>query len=145
MSLEHREEYHLVYFHANEKLGLGIVKALIRTYCARVVVLSRSDSDELSALPSTFLHHIQCDITQEGTAKSAITETLKKFGRLDSIVLNAGTLEPVTKLENAESSAWKECFNVNVFSNISLVRFMCIFAYNRLKKEFLIFVYLAAQ
>jgi NAD(P)-dependent dehydrogenase (short-subunit alcohol dehydrogenase family) len=102
-------------------LGLGIVKALISTYTARVVVLSRNKSAELSALPSTLFHFIQCDIEQEGTAKSAISETLKTFGRLDSIVLNAATLDPVAKLENSTSAAWKECFNVNVFSNISLV------------------------
>ena len=102
-------------------MGLGIVKALIHTYAARVVVLSRSNSDELSSLQSTSLHFIQCDITQEETGKLAITETLKIFGHLDSIVLNAGTLDPVNKLVNSSTLAWKECFNVNVFANISLV------------------------
>ena len=84
-------------------------------------MLSRNESAELSALPSTSLHFIQCDIAQDGTAKFAINEALKTFGRLDSIVLNAGTLDPVARLENSTSAAWKECFNVNVFSNISLV------------------------
>ena len=97
------------------------MKALISTYAARVVVLSRNKSNEWSALPSTLFHFIQCDIAQEGTAKSAITETLNTYGRLDSIVLNAATLDPVAKLENSTAAAWKECFNVNVFSNISLV------------------------
>jgi NADP-dependent 3-hydroxy acid dehydrogenase YdfG len=85
-------------------------------------VLSRSKSSELSALSSTSLHFIQCDITQDGTAKSAVTETISKFGRLDSIVLNAGSLDPVTKLENATSESWKECFDINVFANIPLVQ-----------------------
>jgi len=107
---------------ASRGLGLGIVKALIQSYSARVVVLSRSKSSELSSLPSTSLHFIQCDITQEGTAKSAVTETIKQFGRLDSIVLNAGTLDPVTKLENATSETWKECFHINVFANIPLIK-----------------------
>ena len=84
-------------------------------------MLSRNTSAELSALPSTSLHFIQCDITQDGTAKSAISETVKKFGRLDSIVLNAGTLDPVVKIKDSTATGWKECFNVNVFSNIPLV------------------------
>src|SRR5947207_14651748 len=79
----------------NDQLCLGIVKALISSYSARVVVLSRNKSAELSARPSTSLHFIQCDIAQDRTAESAINETLKAFGRLDSIVLNAGTLDPV--------------------------------------------------
>lgn len=97
------------------------MKALIYNYFAKVVVLSRKTSEELSALPSTSFHFIQGDITQDNIAKSVITETLNKFGRLDSIVLNAGTLDPVARLENSTSSSWKECFDVNVFSNISLV------------------------
>jgi len=102
-------------------LGLGIVKALLAAYNAKVVVLSRTKTTELSSLASPSLLSIQCDITQDGTAKSAIAETLKTFGRLDSIVLNAGTLDPVTRIENATAEVWQECFNVNVFSNIPLV------------------------
>ena len=85
-----------------------------------MVVLSRNTSAELSSLSSPSLHIIQRDITQDSTARFAITETIEKFGRLDSIVLNAGTLDPVVKLENSTSSGWKKCFDVNVFSNISL-------------------------
>ena len=102
-------------------MGLGIVKALIYNYSAKVVVLSRNATAELSALPTTSFHFIQGDITRDDVAKAAITETLAKFGTLDSLVLNAGTLDPVARLENSTSSSWKECFNVNIFSNISLV------------------------
>jgi NAD(P)-dependent dehydrogenase (short-subunit alcohol dehydrogenase family) len=98
------------------------VKALVTKHSARVVVLSRNTSAELSVLASSpSLHFIQCDITQDATAKSAISETLKKFGRLDSIVLNAGTLEPVVKIKDSTATGWKDCFNVNVFCNIPLV------------------------
>lgn len=103
------------------QLGLGVVKALIGTYKANVVVLSRSKTTEVSSLESPSVLSIQCDITQEGTAKTAIAETLKTFGRLDSIVLNAGTLAPVTKLENASAQGWRECFSINVFANIPIV------------------------
>jgi NAD(P)-dependent dehydrogenase (short-subunit alcohol dehydrogenase family) len=100
---------------------LGIVKALVGPYSAKVVVLSRNTSKELEALPSS-VHFIQCDITKDAiVAQNAINETIKKFGRLDSIVLNAGTLDPVSRLDQASASAWRDCFNINVFSNISLV------------------------
>jgi NAD(P)-dependent dehydrogenase (short-subunit alcohol dehydrogenase family) len=102
-------------------LGLGIVKALLATYNANVVVLSRTKTNELSSLASPSLLSIQCDITQDRTVKSAIAETLKTFGHLNSIVLNAGTLEPVNRIENATAAGWQECFNINVFSNIPLV------------------------
>jgi len=97
------------------------VKALLTKYSAKVVVLSRHSSSELSALESPSLLFLQRDITQVDTAKFAISETLRKFGRLDSIVLNAGTLDPVTRIKNSTVQGWKDCFNVNVFSNIPLV------------------------
>lgn len=97
------------------------MKALVGTYSAKVVVLSRNTSKELESLPSSSLHFIQCDITKEIVAKDAINETIQKFGRLDSIVLNAGTLDPVSRFDQASASAWKECFDINVFSNIPLV------------------------
>jgi NAD(P)-dependent dehydrogenase (short-subunit alcohol dehydrogenase family) len=111
------------------KLGLGIVKALITTYSARVIVLSRNSSKDLESLPSSSLHIIKCDITEESIAKTAINETMTTFGRLDSIVLNAGTLDPVSRLDNASASAWRECFDINVFSNISLVSPLSIYLY----------------
>jgi NAD(P)-dependent dehydrogenase (short-subunit alcohol dehydrogenase family) len=101
-------------------LGFGIVKALVQTYSARVVALSRKKSSELAGLPPT-VHSIECDITNEEAATSAIKQTIDKFGRLDSLVLNAGTLDPVTRLENASPSSWKESFNINLFANIPLV------------------------
>jgi NAD(P)-dependent dehydrogenase (short-subunit alcohol dehydrogenase family) len=102
-------------------LGIGIVKALVDHYSARVVVVSRNTSAELASLPPTSLLFIQCDIREDDTAKHAISKAVEKFGRLDSMVLNAGTLDPVAKLETASASTWVECFQVNLFANVSLV------------------------
>jgi len=93
----------------------------VGTYSAKVVVLSRNTSKELESLPSSSMHFIQGDITKDAVAHDAINETLNKFGCLDSIVLNAGTLDPVSRLDQASASAWMECFNINLFSNVSLV------------------------
>ena len=73
-------------------------------------------------LPPASIHHIKGDITHDNTAKSVVCETLRLYGRLDSIVLNAGTLDPVERVENATLSEWKECFDVNFFANVSLVQ-----------------------
>jgi NAD(P)-dependent dehydrogenase (short-subunit alcohol dehydrogenase family) len=86
-----------------------------------VVVLSRSKSTALAALSEKSLHFIQSDITQNGVAEDTIAQTVRKYGRLDSIILNAGALDPVVRLEHTTAVGWQECFNVNLFSNIPLV------------------------
>ena len=105
-----------------------------------MVVLSRRQSAELKSLPDESMHFFECDITQDGVAKSAIERTLHFYGRLDSIILNAGTLDPVVRLENATMVGWQECFNINVFANIPLVDpIYGRLANSRLKRPFHIF------
>ena len=41
---------------------------------------------------------------------------MDKFGRLDSLVLNHGVLDPVTPLAEAKAEDWVKGFNVNFFS-----------------------------
>ena len=62
------------------------------------------------------------DITQKDVASDTIQEILTKHGRLDSLVLNAGTLDPVTSIEDASVDAWRQAFEVNLFANIPLIR-----------------------
>lgn len=69
---------------------------------------------------STSLHLIQCDITQDATAKSVIYETLETFGRPDSIVLNTGTLDTVAKFGKLHFSSIERMFQRQcLFKHIS--------------------------
>ena len=47
-----------------------------------------------------------------------------KWGRLDGIVINHATLEPVGRVaSDANVEGWQEAFNVNLFSAVALVRY----------------------
>lgn len=47
--------------------------------------------------------------------------TLEKFGQIDGLVLNHGTLEPVTRISDSDVGAWKRGFDVNFFSAVAWV------------------------
>ena len=47
--------------------------------------------------------------------------TLEEFGQIDGLVLNHGTLEPVTRVGDSDVGAWKKGFDVNFFSAVAWV------------------------
>jgi NAD(P)-dependent dehydrogenase (short-subunit alcohol dehydrogenase family) len=47
---------------------------------------------------------------------------VEKWGRLDSLVLNHGILDAVTRLEDLEIEAWRRTFDVNFFSTLGFVK-----------------------
>ena len=48
----------------------------------------------------------------------------KTYGRIDSLVLNAGVFEPTGKITSPQLNveAWKQHFDVNFFSQVSALR-----------------------
>ncbi|KAG8746759.1 hypothetical protein FRC10_003742 [Ceratobasidium sp. 414] len=112
---------------ASRGIGLAVVDALLKSYNARVVTLSRTRTPEITALSSEHpdnLAILEGDATQEQSATSAVELAKSKFGRLDGLILNAGTLDPLGRIESPESSveAWKAAFDINLFSTLHLIK-----------------------
>lgn len=61
------------------------------------------------------------DLTQEKVQKEVVDYAINKFNRLDGLILNAGVLEPVAKLADANIADWKKLYDVNFFSIVSMV------------------------
>jgi len=100
---------------------------LLGTFNATVVAISRTRTPELDALatahPKT-LQVVQCDITDEPAFTAAIQSVPAKHGHLDGLILNAGTLEPLTRVASADTplDAWRTHFEVNVYSLITALK-----------------------
>lgn len=88
---------------ASRGLGLSIVEILLNgsktLEPANVVSLSRSQTDAINKLSSeqrpseTSLIAVQGDASNDSDCKKAIDQAIQKWGRLDAIILNAGTIE----------------------------------------------------
>ncbi|KAG8742890.1 hypothetical protein FRC12_015238, partial [Ceratobasidium sp. 428] len=112
---------------ASRGIGLAVVGALLKSYNARVVTLSRTRTPEITGLASGHpesLAILEGDATQEQSATSVVELAKSKFGRLDGLVLNAGTLDPLGRIESPESSVegWKAAFDINLFSTLHLIK-----------------------
>lgn len=62
------------------------------------------------------------DITDPNVSSKLVDVALDKFGRLDGVVLNHGSLGEVKRVENGDVEGWRKTFEINFFSYITLVR-----------------------
>jgi NAD(P)-dependent dehydrogenase (short-subunit alcohol dehydrogenase family) len=54
--------------------------------------------------------------------QKAISLTLEKFGRIDSLIINHGTLDPVKKVSESSAEEWRKAFDINVFSAVGMIQ-----------------------
>ncbi|KAG0344047.1 hypothetical protein BG004_004772, partial [Podila humilis] len=116
---------------ASRGIGRSIVLLAIQKQNANVIGVARS-KESLEQLA----HHIEQDlhlkdrfkfvvgdITQEETSKEALSLASNSWnGQVDSLVLNAGVIEPIEPIATASLEGWKKLFDVNFFSIVDFVQ-----------------------
>lgn len=109
---------------ASQGLGLSLVKQLL-AFGYRVAATSRSASEMQTAAgvndPGRFLS-LKVDLTNAGEIHQSIEQTVDNFGRLDTIVNNAGYGMEGT-VEELEEEKMRAIFEINVFACINVTRF----------------------
>lgn len=101
----------------------GIGKACIDSLLARgacVVAL-----DILPAIESLYQRPdylgITCDVTDETALQQALDTTIRAFGGLDMLILNAGIFPGGCKIEELSLAEWRKVMNINLDANLSLL------------------------
>lgn len=61
------------------------------------------------------------DVADPALPKQIIDYAIEKYGKIDSIIANAGVLEPVDRIERADLESWRKLFDINFFSIVQLV------------------------
>jgi ketoreductase RED2 len=102
----------------------GIGAATARAFAelgASVLVNSARSVDEGEAVAASLpdAHYVQGDITEPGVPDRLVAAALKRWGRLDTLVNNAGTTAviPHHDLQAASIDVWRRIFEVNVFGS----------------------------
>ncbi len=97
--------------------GIGEAAARIFAKAGANVALVARSNDRIAEIageigPSAIA--IPCDISRYWEVEAAVQGTLKTFGGLDVLIGNAGILEPIVHLENADPDAWGHVIDVNL-------------------------------
>jgi NADP-dependent 3-hydroxy acid dehydrogenase YdfG len=99
--------------------GIGEATALLLAEHGAHVAIAARRKDRLDELVKTIAsaggsaHAIEADVTQKEHARAAVAATVEKFGRLDTLVNNAGVmlLGPIV---DADASEWDRMLAINV-------------------------------
>ena len=58
-------------------------------------------------------------------APKIIQAAQKAFGKIDGLVVNHGTLTPLTRLADTNIEEWRQAYDINVLSAVALVSNGC--------------------
>jgi len=103
-------------------IGLAIAHCLLEQ-STNVVVVARSQQplENLSKQYPGQVKVLAGDLADFSLGNKALDLATSTWNRLDGIIINHGILAPVKKVANSEADEWRDLFDVNVFSAISMV------------------------
>ncbi|MEM8979519.1 MAG: SDR family oxidoreductase [Pseudomonadota bacterium] len=83
---------------------------------ARVVLLARSE-DAIATLAQEIgsaALAIVCDVSDAEAVKAAVAKTEASFGPVDVLINNAGVIEPISHLSEANYETWSKIIDINL-------------------------------
>lgn len=97
--------------------GIGAAAALEFAAAGwRVALLARSEA-EISTHAEQIgdaAMALRCDVADWGSLQAAVQTVVARWGRLDALINNAGVIEPIARLEQADPAAWGLAIDVNL-------------------------------
>ncbi|KAL8663561.1 MAG: hypothetical protein Q9202_003749 [Teloschistes flavicans] len=110
---------------ASRGIGLALSTFLLeKPQSAKVVVIARGKQpleDLQTKYSNDQVQVLAGDISDFSLGQKAVDLAISKWGKLDGIVLNHGTLGPVDRIANNDPKDWRSCFDVNLFSSIAFI------------------------
>jgi len=100
--------------------GLGAATARIAAGLGANVVLNARAADDLARVAQAIRDAggtalaIAGDVSRAADCEKLVATAVSEFGRVDAVVNNAGILEPLARLADADPDAWRQNWAVNV-------------------------------
>ena len=83
---------------------------------ANVVLVARS-RDRIEALAAALGDNaiaLACDVSDFAQVEQVVADCIDRFGALDVLVGNAGVIDPIFHISNADVTAWSEAIDINL-------------------------------
>ncbi|MFV0244069.1 MAG: SDR family oxidoreductase [Qingshengfaniella sp.] len=96
----------------------GIGAATARAFAAAganvtLIARSREEIADLAGEIGPQALAVPCDVSRYWEVEAAVDAALSAFGQIDVLVNNAGVIEPIARIEEAEPEAWGKVIDVN--------------------------------
>lgn len=108
----------------------GIGRATAKKFAKegfRVVINYNNSKEEAYALEQelseiTEVISVKADISKKDEAEILVSETVKRFGRIDVLINNAGISMHSTLFTDTDEKDWQQIFNVNLFGMFNVTK-----------------------
>ena len=102
----------------------GIGKACVESFLARGCAVVGIDLDVSIKTTSTSNNYLGlvCDVTNESSLNDILETSVRHFGGIDMLVLNAGIFPGGKKVAELDTDEWRKVFAVNLDANLALLR-----------------------
>lgn len=97
--------------------GIGAEAARVFANAGANVALLARSQDEIAALAGEIGNRaiaIPCNVARYVEMYSAVATTVQAFGGLDVLINNAGVVDPISHLGDADPDAWGQLIDINV-------------------------------
>ncbi|WP_103335354.1 SDR family oxidoreductase [Pseudotabrizicola formosa] len=97
--------------------GIGAAAARVFADAGwRVALVARSGADieTLADQISAAAMALPCDVADPAAMQTAVQTVLHRWGRLDALINNAGMIDPIARLEDADAQIWGQSIDVNL-------------------------------
>lgn len=114
---------------ASRGMGRSMAQILLKSSeNVKIVLIARSKDKLQSYLNSLTekdqqrVHYVAGDLTDSKVLDQLIDESVSKFGKINSVIFNAGVLEPISHIESLDTVQMRKLFEVNFFSLVELTK-----------------------
>lgn len=97
--------------------GIGAAAARAFSAAGANVVLVARDREAIAALAGEIgakALAVPCDVTRFWEVETALAAAVKTFGSLDVLISNAGVIEPIARIGDADPDAWGQAIDINL-------------------------------
>jgi NAD(P)-dependent dehydrogenase (short-subunit alcohol dehydrogenase family) len=97
--------------------GIGAAAARVFAAAGAHVALAARNGDAIAELAGEIglaAIAIPCDVSRYWEMEAAVAACHTAFGQLDVLINNAGVIEPITSLSDADPEAWARAIDVNL-------------------------------
>ncbi|MEM7569011.1 MAG: SDR family oxidoreductase [Pseudomonadota bacterium] len=100
--------------------GIGLAAAqVLSSYGANVVLAARRTQpleEAAAALRETGAQaaHVTLDVTEFSSFQNAVQTSVNTFGRIDALINNAGTIDPIAHLIDSDPGLWASAVDTNL-------------------------------
>jgi NAD(P)-dependent dehydrogenase (short-subunit alcohol dehydrogenase family) len=97
--------------------GIGAAAARVFADAGANVALAARSTEATAALAEEIGAQalaLQCDVSRYADVEAAVAATVAQFGGLDIVIGNAGVIEPIGALAEADPEAWARAIQINL-------------------------------